>query len=220
MEKMRRGFTLVEMLVVVGIIAILIVASFGSYNSFVKNASRQKCTELMHQVKTAMVAMYNMDSSWPRAILGAPGAPSDGEMTPEVGAAFAARGVLSLTAVMHERDDGTKVFELTGNDRCGIVTPWATDVLKRSASASDSTDVPTGGKVSDHRLHFAIDEDGDGIVEATVGGKSVRIRGTAVVWCGGADGKIVPYPYAKGGKQKTDRNDDVYSWSPEQVEGK
>ena len=37
---MKRGFSLVEMLVVVGIVAILIAASLGSYNVFVRKASR------------------------------------------------------------------------------------------------------------------------------------------------------------------------------------
>ena len=63
----------------------------------------------------------------------------------------------------------------------------------------------------DHRLHYALDADGDGITEAVVGGESLRVRANVAVWCCGADGRIEPY---------TDglKSDDVYSWTRDQVD--
>ena len=209
---MKKGFTLVEMLVVIGIIAFLIGASFGSYNAFVKKASKGRCAELVHDVQVAIVGVMQKENAWPRGLLAAQGAPRDGILTEEAGAALAKRGALSLTYRKTEDQSGNARYVLSGNDRCGVLTPWAADIVKRNANASGSTDVPSGGKVDDHRLHFALDDDFDGRVNATVGGVGITVRASAIVWCCGANGKIEAY--SKSGKG----TDDVYSWSPDQVE--
>ena len=210
--KVRQGFTLVEMLVVIGIIAVLIGASFGSYNAFVKKASRGRCAELVHDVQVAIVGVMQKENAWPRGLLAAQGAPSDGILDKDAGAALAKRGALSLTYRKTEDQSGNKKYELSGNDRCGVVTPWAADIIKHNPSASGGTVVPSGGKVDDHRLHFAIDDDFDGRVNASVGGVGITVRASAIVWCCGANGKIEAY--SKSGKG----TDDVYSWSSDQVE--
>lgn len=201
------GFTLVEMLVVIGILGILIAASFGGYSSFIKSASKSRCYELVHDVQVALVATLQKDNAWPRAVLAAQGAPTDGIMTKEAGAALAKRQTLSLSYAKFDRD-GQSVYELTGNDRFGVVTPWAMDVIKRKSTATSSTVVRNGKTIDDHRLHFAVDDDLDGIVNASVGGVSIRVRASAIVWCCGENGTIEGY-----GK----KSDDVYSWTPEQV---
>jgi len=175
----RSGFSLIEMLVVVGIIAVLTGASLGGYNAFVKRASRARCVELVANVKTALEAVHQKEGCWPRAVLA--GA-DKGELTKEVGAALAKRNALSLSYDKVERD-GASVYELTGNDRFGIVSPWAMDVIKRNASATESTKVPSGGTIADHRLHYAIDTDDNGIVE--VNDLRVKVRAKACVWCYG-----------------------------------
>jgi len=194
---MKKGFTLIEMLVVIGIIAVLIGASFGSYNAFIKKAARSRCVELVANARTALEAVYLKEGAWPRPVLAGAG---EGVMKSEVGAALAKRNALSLTWRTTEID-GESVYELTGNDRLGVVSPWATDVIRRKQSVNEGTKVPSGGTIADHRLRYAIDTDEDGITEVT--DKSVRVRATACVWCCGADGKF-------GTK------DDVNSWTPEQ----
>ena len=64
----------------------------------------------------------------------------------------------------------------------------------------------------------------DGKIEgASVGGQSVDVRATAIVWCCGKAGVIDPYPYANGsgGKGATTasggKTDNVYSWTPAQT---
>ena len=72
--------------------------------------------------------------------------------------------------------------------------------------------MPSGGTVDDHILRFAIDYDGDGIIEgANVGGETIDIRATAAVWCCGKDGKIEAYSQGL-------RRDDVYSWTKGQTQ--
>ena len=92
-----------------------------------------------------------------------------------------------------------------GVSRWGVVDPWAEAVLKRNKDASTGTKVPTGGTVQDHILYFAIDDDGDGITTASVGGQQVNVRAEAIAWCAGADGEIAPYT-------QRGRSDDIYSW--------
>lgn len=202
---MKRGFSLVEMLVVVGIIAILIAASLGSYNVFVRKASRARCVELVSNVQTALEVVMQNEDAWPRPIL-AEGTSGEGQLTAKAGAALARRKALSLSYKSVKHADGTSGYELTGNDRLGIVSPWALDVIKRNPNASDGTSVPSGGTIADHRLRFAVDDDYDGYTEVktSASGKgSARVRASACVWCCGYDGKF--------GTQ-----DDVYSWSKDQ----
>lgn len=199
---MRRGFTLVEMLVVIGILAILIGIGMKSFSSSVGKAEKAKAQELVSNVATALEAIYQKEGSWPRRLLSE--GSSDGELTAEVGYEIAKRGLMSLS-----RDDDKK--KLIAADRCGIVTPWAQKVINKAGNGgvSDGTAVPGGSTIKKHRLHFAIDTEGLGFVNASVGGESIRIRGSAAVWCCGKDGEI--YGYSEGR-----RKDNVYSWSDQQ----
>jgi len=194
---MRKGFTLIEMLVVVGIIAVLIGASLASYTAFVRKASRARCVELVSNVQSALEAVHQKEGVWARAILAGNSA---GELDATVGAALAKRGVLSLSYRETERD-GLKTYELTGNDRLGIISPWAMDVIKRNPSATLATKIPSGGTIGDHRLRYAIDTDDTGITDIST--KKVRVRAKACVWCCGADGVF-------------DTKDDVKSWTADQ----
>ena len=200
---MKKAFTLVEMLVVVGIIATLAGASLVGYQGVVRKAQRAKGQELVSEVATALTAVLQKEGSWPRTIL-SEGASGNGEMTPRVGAALARRGAMSLTYKQTTDDQGITRYELSGLDQCGIVSPWAHDTIKRLAargSVSLSAKVPSGGTIQDHRLRFAIDDDMDGIVRASPEGYgTVNVRASAVVWCAGMDGKF-------GTK------DDIRSWA-------
>ena len=201
---MKRGFTLVEMLVVIGIIAILVGAGMTAFSSATRKAQQARAREVVSNVATALEAVYQREGVFPRRVL-AEGA-SDGEMTPEVAYELAKRKAMTLTY-----DTNTK--KTTASDRCGILTPWGQEVVRRKGNSgvSDGTKVPSGGTIKDHRVHFAVDTEGRGYVNATVGGESVKIRAAAVAWCCGKDGK--EYKYSEGL-----RHDCSYSWSRQQVE--
>lgn len=205
---MRKGFSLIEMLTVMGIIAVLIGASLGGYSVFVKRAQRVRAVEQVANVRTALEAILQNKSTWPRTILSA-GQGGGGECTEEVTASIAQQKVMNIVFRTKEQD-GEKKYEPLGVDRLGLVSPWAQDVLKRNASAAESTPVPSGGTIKDHRLWIAVDDDYDGRVSGNVGGKTVNVRGSVMVWSAGADG--VMSEYSESGK-----NDDVYSWSKGQV---
>lgn len=199
---MKKGFTLVEMLVVIGIIAVLVGASIGGFSSAIKAAEKTKASELVSNAATALSAVYQQTGYWPRII--AARGESDGKL--DVDVAPALEGYFSMNI-----SNG----QLVGLDRFGIISPWATAALKKAGKDATDTTIVSRAKdgahtVADHILHYAVDIDGDGIVEASVGGESVSIRATAVVWCAGKDGLMETYSNRR-------RGDDIYSWAPGQA---
>ena len=197
----RRGFTLVEMLVVIGIIAVLVGIGMNTFSGATSKAQQARAQAIVGDVATALEAILNKEGAFPRRVI-AEGS-SDGELDENVSYALAKHKVMSLAY-----DDNGKVT--IGADRCGVLTPWAQDVVTKSASASSGTAVPSGGTVKDHIVHFAVDIDGDGKVSASVGGESLTIRASAVAWCCGRDGKM--YPYSEGARRGCS-----YSWSMDKV---
>lgn len=210
---MKKGFTLVEMLVVMGIIAVLIAASLGGYSAMTKSAEKQKCQELVSNTATALTALFNDKGYWPEALLKG-NAGQDAQLDEKAAYPLAVGNYMSLAY------DKAKKSTI-GLDACGVVDPWAFVVVKRAGSgAAASTPVPSGKTVGDHVLHYALDLDGDGIIEgASVGGAPVNVRATAIVWSCGKDGVVSSYPYAGGGKGGGSKGkaDDVYSWTPGQT---
>lgn len=201
---MRKGFTLIEMLVTIGIIVLLVSASIGSYSAVTRSAEKAKCRELVAQVATAMATLYQREGNWPKAL--AVRGKTDGRLDAET--AVALKDYFSLNV-----DDSGK---LVGYDRFGIVTPWAQTVIKRSGRDATLATVVSVSKhgeqtVEDHILHYALDLDGDGIIAgASVGGEKVDVRATVIVWCAGKDGYLETYSRGQKG-------DDVYSWTPGQT---
>ncbi len=203
--KRRSGFTLIEMLVVIGIIATLAGVTIASLSKFMKSAERARCQELVSNAATALTAYYQQHGLWPKALVKNSG--SDLGLDENAALPLAKGKYMSLTI-----DSGGT--QLGGYDKFGVVTPWALSVIKaKGTSASTATKVPSGGTIQDHVLRYAIDVDGDGIIpDLAIGGELVSVRATAVVWCGGKDGKIESY--ATGRKK-----DDVYSWTVGQTQG-
>lgn len=195
---MKKGFTLIELLVVIGIIGILIAVSAGAYVKMTASAERARCQELVSNVSTALTAYFNDNGVWPRAILNN-GGTTDARLDEHAGYPLAKGAYMTLT------HSGGK---LTGYDRFGVLTPWATALLKsRGANATLGDRVQSGGTLEDHILHYAVDADGDGIIpSASVGGESVAIRATVAVWCCGKDGRIERY-------KRGLKADDIYSWT-------
>lgn len=201
---MRKGFTLVEMLVVVGIIAVLVGVGVSAFSGATKRAQNAHAQELVSEVATALELIHQNEGAWPLKILEKNN--SEDGLDKRVSYELAKRNMMSLNSNDDEK-------ETVGADRFGIVTPWAQKVIGRKVGkgVAKGTEVPSGGTIQSHVIRYAVDDDEDGIVNATVGGTSLRIRASAAAWCCGYDGVISPYPTGGG------RSDDIYSWSRQQV---
>lgn len=197
------------MLVVIGIIATLMGVTIASASKFMKSAERARCQELVSNTATALTALYQKEGAWPKALVA--GSNSKNGLDKNAALPLGKGGYMTLTT--NNESDRSAATSLVGYDRFGVVSPWALAVVKsKGESATESTPVPGGGNIKSHVLMYAIDVDGDGVIEADVEGEMVKIRATAAVWCCGKDGKLETY---KNGLKK----DDVYSWTKGQTRG-
>ena len=206
----KPAFTLIEMLVVVGIIAVLSAAGLAGYNGAIKSAQRSRGNELVQNLKVALGMVLQEEDAWPPPIL-KEGSRGDGRVAVEVAAWLGKRGYFAFGTLEKpdDKDKSTWRLHVNAMEKLGILTPWGESYAKKllaKGNVNASAKVPGGGTLDDHVLRFAIDADYDGITEVktSVSGKgSAKVRASACVWCCGFDGKF-------GTK------DDIYSWTKEQ----
>ncbi len=227
--KMRRtGFTLIEMMVVIGIIAILAAALTGGYSYVIKSAQRAKAVEAVSNAKTALEQLYiKRDNTWPRAIIEARKEGDYQVMDENVAKVLFKNNLLNVDCKGDENQD-ISTYTLRGVDRCGIADPWAQDVLRRAdknlnGNALLSKEVSSGGKVQDHLIYFAVDQNDDGFVEKSEGAPVNKVRAKVITWCAGADGGLGDCSTDKRGKvsangRTVSNGDNIYSWQRAQEE--
>ena len=188
---MKKGFTLVELMVVIGILALLMAVLFGSFGSAPEKAEEGDCQQYVHQVADALTRLHqDKKGLWPKALR--QNHLSEQGLDEKAAYPLAAGGYLSLSS------DGES--KLTGTDRFGLFSRWGQELLKqRGLSCTLSSRVKVGGSLADHRLRYALDLDGDGIIEdidvSKIPGaekaQSVSVRATAAVWCLGPKGEVI-----------------------------
>lgn len=171
----RKGFTLVELLVVIVILGVLIAACAGAYAHFIEQSRRKNAADVCDQIAAAWTTYHRDLGFWPDEV----GRSGVQEMDTEMCTILGKAGVLDVLYIdssdSNSAADGLRrnrdnVAEL----RYGLLDPIGQRLFDNGRR---------GSEVEDHLYQFVLDDDEDGVIElpSEVGGG--RIRADAAVWC-------------------------------------
>ena len=186
-QKRRGGFTLLEMLVIIGIIGILIAVLLPSFNYVMQIARQTRAQELVGNAMTALTAYVQRERSWPDEIL-----LSRGYFDDKVCKVLQEAGFLDVTTY-----NGNEINQ-NSPERFGLLDPWGQNIVRKNPklSATSRTGQTAPEEIRNHILQFRIDRNLDGKVDAadcTDGfppiPRNQSIRAVAIVWSRGPSGK-------------------------------
>ena len=190
LDRTRDGFTLVELLVVIGMIGLLAGALIASFSHLKTSARQSQAQALVGEVATALTAYLDRYREWPDALKGRT------EMDEK--ACWVLQENKLLDVVVKKWNETSQKMEWegpTGNslDRFGLLDPWGRAGLRRNPSIGDAGAAIEGGtKLSDHRLQYRLDTNYDGVIDGSDDDpppKGLAVRASAIVWSRGPDGK-------------------------------
>jgi prepilin-type N-terminal cleavage/methylation domain-containing protein len=206
----NKGFTLVEMLVVIGIIGLLIGVLTTGFSYAQTLAWQTRSQELVSNVATAMGTYLLNERSWPDEFLR-----SNGNVNNEVCKVLQEASLLDVTTVTVEdnKPPGTKKGDINPNspERFGLFSPWGQRLIRRAPEADK---LPEEWKK--HILQFRVDVDLDGKIDSNdaelgpIPGNGDPIRASVIVWSCGPQGK------ADGKTGAKNSQDNRQSWSGSQ----
>lgn len=182
----KKGFTLVEMLVVMGLIAILLGMMVGGFTVVQNIAWQTRSQELVSNVATALTLYIQREGTWPTEIL-----TSGGVVNNQVCKVLQQSRLLDVTTV---KSDGS--INQNSPERFGLLSPWGQRLLRKSPRMTASLgSLPPDALIRKHMLQFRVDLDYDGKIDSsdsqlgTIPGRGTPIRASAIVWSCGPNGK-------------------------------
>ena len=174
-KKKRSGFTLVEMLVVIGIIGILSGSLVGTVTHMKSVAKKVKARDAISDAKIALNCYLQQEGEWDEDML-----VDHAAMTREV-----CIELRNKQTIDYAPDSGL------GLDRFGMLDSWGRDSLRRSpAITSEDESGDDGIDIGDRLLQFRVDKNYDGYVdESEDSPMGVKIRANVIIWSRGPDGQ-------------------------------
>jgi prepilin-type N-terminal cleavage/methylation domain-containing protein len=184
--RANKGFTLVEMLVVMGLIGLLVAMMTGALKYAQNVAWQARAQELVSNVATALTIYISREGVWPKEIL-----ESGGVVDNEVCKVLQQARLLDVTTV---KSDGS--INQNSPERFGLLSPWGQRMLSRNPKMTASLgSLPTDAALRKHMLQLRVDINLDGKIDSSDGqlgalpGEGSIIRASAMVWACGPNGK-------------------------------
>lgn len=209
-SRLPSGFTLVEMLVVIGMIGILAATLIASFSNVKTAAKQSQSQSQVSEVATAFNLYLQQERQWPEAMLDDPQ-----ELDAARCAIFQKLKLLDLTTWTNVPSisqkgvvgtDGT--LNKNSPDRFGMLDPWGRAAMRKNPTmASANTSIEGGTKLSQHLIQYRLDKNYDGYVDSSEGAPKGRVRASVLVWSRGPDGKDAST------QAKRYPGDDRLSWS-------
>ena len=184
LNSLRRGFTMIELLVVIVIIGILGATAVGAYGSFIEKAHKKNAADICEQIKVAWSNYHRDLGFWPDEF----NIDSTGvkRMDPDMCLVLGKAQLLDVIYLDKEDKSAAQKALKKSKDKepelkYGMLSPEGLKLFKRSkGKMNDST-------ARDLLYHFVLDVNEDGVVDKSDGLPAElgikKVRGDVAVWC-------------------------------------
>jgi type IV pilus assembly protein PilA len=140
MNRMQKGFTLIELMIVVAIIGILAAVAIPQYQNYTIRAKLSNATSSLESVKLAMADFFQTNGSFPTAFGTAAGQLGINAPTAKELSGVSIAGSSGTAASIVGTLTGVKATVIDGTTITFSATPAAGDSTLRWAAAASSTE--------------------------------------------------------------------------------
>jgi len=172
-KKRKGGFTITELLVVIGIIGILTASLLGAFGYIKTTAWQSRALGQVHLIATALSIHLQNEREWPDGLV------DHTEFDPEASWILQKYHLVDITTW---KDHASGTINKNSPDRYGLLDPWGKAYMRSHPNANETD-------VAKHRIQYRLDKNFDGYVDSSEGApQGVKVRASILVWSRGPDG--------------------------------